>query len=463
MPSRSVFFILVASFVGSIASAEDFRDDRPNIIFLMTDDQRADSLGCMGNAIIRTPHIDALAKQGVTFDQAFTTTAICMTSRACVFTGQYAARHGIWSFSKEFTPQQLSDTYLGKLKQAGYRTGFIGKWGVGHPKQADSILDFNRGFPGQSKYFAEGDPKKKIGKHLTAKLGDQALEFLDDCDSMTPFHLSISFKAPHVQDSGDIYCDPFPADAELMDDYKDVTIPLPITAQSKYHDAMPDFLKNSMNRDRWAVRFRSPARYQQSIKNYYRLISGVDTVVGRIRAKLAEANLADNTIIIFTSDHGFFLGEFGFAGKWTPHEVSIRIPLIVHDPRAEKQHGTRSDAMALLIDVAPTILELAGTQRPDSMQGQSLVSILAGKQPDSWRDSFFYEHWFDARGQIAPSEGVRTTNWKYARYLVAGEKEQGTSRWEELYDLKSDPMETTNLAEKPQFRDKLEAMRGRWT
>ena len=266
---------LLLAFCTTYATA----DDRPNIIYLMTDDQRADSLGCMGNPIIQTPHIDAMANEGVVFDNAFVTTAICMTSRACVLTGQYAARHGVWSFSTPLTDRQLADTYLGVLHAEGYRTGFIGKWGVGHPRTADGVLDFNRGFPGQNRYF-EGDVKQKDGRHLTARLGDDAVEFIAGCSAEQPFHLSISFKAPHCQDSSDVYSDQFPSDRAFAELYESVVIPSPFTAAAEFHDRMPNFLKDSMNRDRWAVRFRSPGRYQQSVKDYYRLITGVDAVVG---------------------------------------------------------------------------------------------------------------------------------------------------------------------------------------
>lgn len=452
--------ILLAFAVLAMACSAAHAADRPNIIYLMTDDQRFDGLGCMGNPIIETPSIDNMAKDGVVFDNAFVTTAICMTSRACVLTGQYAARHGIWDFGIDFTPQQLSQTYIGQLHAAGYRTGFIGKWGVGNPKSADAILDFNRGFPGQSRYF-EGDVKLKQGRHLTAKMGDQALEFLEGCDSSQPFHLSISFKAPHCQDSKDILSDQFPSDRALAGLYQDITIPVPYTAGSEYHDRMPDFLKNSMNRDRWAVRFRSPGRYQQSVKDYYRLISGVDVVVGRIREALAQHGFDKNTVIIFTSDHGFFLGEYGFAGKWTPHDISIRVPLVIYDPTRQSGELRRSE-MALGIDMAPTILDFAGIEAPERMQGVTLKPLVDGGQPKSWRDSFFYEHWFTAGGRIVPSEGVRDQRWKYGRYLVPAKIEQGESRWEELFDLKSDPNETVNLAADPAYADVLEQQRAAW-
>lgn len=459
--SKSMFkrIVLVILISACFLSPREVAAERVNIIYLMTDDQRADTLGCMGNKIIQTPNIDDMAREGVIFDNAFVTTAICMTSRACVLTGQYAARHGIWSFRDNLTEEQLAQTYFGKLKTAGYRTGFIGKWGVGDPKSADGILDFNKGFPGQSKYYE--NLKKKDGRHLTARMGDQALEFLDGCDEKQPFLLSISFKSPHCQDSGEIYSDQFPPDKIYESLYSELTIPRPFTSAERYYLAMPDFLKDSMNRDRWAVRFRSPSRYQQCVKDYYRLITGVDAVVGRIREKLKELGQDKNTVIIYTSDHGFFLGEYGFAGKWTPHEVSIRVPLVIYDPSNEKQ-GTRRSEMTLGIDMAPTICDIAGVEAPERMQGKSLQPIVHGKAPEDWRDAFFYEHWFNANGRITPSEGIRDQRWKYARYLKLDKIEEGESRYEELYDLKTDPHETVNLASDPRYAGVLEEQRAAW-
>ncbi len=456
MNKRRLVLFAVLAWSCSIATAAD----RPNIIYLMTDDQRFDSMGCMGNPIIQTPNLDEMAKEGVVFDNAFVTTAICMTSRACVLTGQYAARHGIWEFGKDLTPTQLSETYIGQLEAAGYRTGFIGKWGVGDPKSADAVIDFNRGFPGQSRYF-EGNVKQKKGRHLTAKMGDQALEFIEGCHPDQPFHLSVSFKAPHCQDSTDILSDQFPSDKAFTSLYQDVTIPMPYTASAEYHDRMPDFIKNSMNRDRWAVRFRSPARYQQSVKDYYRLITGVDAVVGRIREELRANGFDKNTVIIFTSDHGFFLGEYGFAGKWTPHDISIRVPLVVYDPTRESEMLRRTE-MTLGIDMAPTILDYAGIDPPEGMQGVTLKPLIEGNESAKWRDSFFYEHWFTAGGRIVPSEGVRDVRWKYGRYLVPEKIEEGESRWEELFDLRADPNETLNLASDPAYATVLKQQREAW-
>ncbi len=440
--------LIAAQFVPAVAFAADAQ--RPNIIFLLTDDQRADTLGCMGNTIIRTPHIDALAQRGVTFENAFVTTAICMTSRTSILTGQYAARHGNWNFRNSFTPEQLAATYPGLLKSAGYHVGFIGKWGVGDPPR--EAFDYDRTFPGQGNYLLEQDGKQI---HLTRLMGDQALEFLSEAPADRPFSLSISFKAPHVQDSPSVNEQMFRYDPAHESWYQDASIPVPKLAASEYYDRLPDFLKNSENRARWAARFWGPARYQECVKAYYRLITEVDDEVGRIVAELEKRKLADNTIIIFTSDHGFYLGEYGFAGKWYAHDVSIRIPLIIVDPRQPKSRsGARQSEMALNIDMAPTMLAAAGVAVPQRMQGVDLCPVVAGETSDV-RKEFFYEHHF-AHPRIPKSEGVRTERWKYMRFTEA------EPLYEELYDLAADPLEATNLATTPEHAATLAEMRTKW-
>ncbi len=432
---------------GQIHAAES---SRPNIVFLLTDDQRADTLGCMGNKLIRTPNIDRLANCGVTFDNAFVTTAICMTSRASILTGQYAARHGIWDFRTSFTPEQLAATYPALLKAAGYHVGFIGKWGVGDPPR--DAFNYDRMFPGQGNYLVKHDGRQI---HLTRLMGDQAMEFISTAPADRPFALSISFKAPHVQDSVSVNDQPFRYDPAHEPWYEEVTIPQPKLAASQYHDRLPDFLQNSENRARWAARFWGPARYQECVKAYYRLITEVDDEVGRIVNELEKRNVADNTVIIFTSDHGFYLGEYGFAGKWFAHDVSIRVPLIVADPRLPASRaGARLDAPVLNIDLAPTILALAGITAPERMQGSNLMPLVAGNKPP-WRSEFFYEHHF-AHPRIPPSEAVRTPRWKYMRFT------DSQPLYEELYDLAADPLEEFNLAGTPKHADTLAELRGKW-
>jgi len=421
---------------------------QPNIIFLLTDDQRADTMGCAGNPIIQTPNMDALAANGVRFTNAFVTTSICASSRASIFTGQWTRCHGINDFGTHFTPEALAQTYPMLLSQAGYRIGFIGKYGVG-PKRDLPIdkYDYWKGFAGQGRY--ENKDEDGNYKHLTQIMGEQAIDFLQDCSEEQPFCLSVSFKAPHVQDS-----DPrqFIYDRAYENLYSDVIIPTPETIDRRYFDALPEFLRTSEARRRWKIRFPNPEKFQESVKAYYRLITGVDVVIGKIRDQLKQLKLDDNTVIMLIGDNGFYLGEYGLAGKWYPHELSIRVPLVVYDPRApKKRHGLVLDKMALNVDIAPTILELAHLKVPQQMQGRSLVPLLKGRKP-RWRTEFFYEHLFEHK-TIPKSEALRTERFKYLRYVDYD--------YEELYDLENDPTETINLAKDEKYQETLNSLRKR--
>jgi len=425
--------------------------ERPiNVIFLLADDQRWDTLGSYGNPIVQTPELDRLASEGVRFEHAFVTTSICMTSRASFLTGQYARRHRIWDFATPLSAAQLADSYLGRFKAAGYTVGFVGKWGVGDPPRG--FFDYDRAFAGQGDYVVEIEGRTR---HLTSVMGDQALEFLRTAPGDRPFCLSVSFKAAHVQDSYLITDEPFPSDPDLAGLYAGVTIAPPVSALPEFFERLPKALQDSEGRLRWAIRFWGPTRYQDSVKGYYRLVSGIDRVVGRIRATLAERGLTNTTAIVYSGDNGFFLGEYGLAGKWTPHEASIRVPLLVYDPRLPAANrGAVREEMALNIDVAPTLLALAGLEPPPAMQGQSVLPLVRGESPP-WRTSFFYEHLFE-HPRIPRTEGVRTDAWKYIRYV------DEDPAIEELYDLRRDPQELENLAARPEWEPVRERMRASW-
>jgi arylsulfatase A-like enzyme len=434
------------AFLGSAGLALQAQT-RPNILFLLTDDHRWDALGAMGNRLIQTPHLDELAGRGITFENHFVTTAICMTSRASIFTGLHARCHRIHDFATPFTPAQMASTYPSLLRRAGYWTGFIGKYGVGN-RMPEQEFDVWHGFPGQGRYFPDGEP----GPHLTARMGDQALGFFDRAPANRPWCLSVSFKAPHVQDEDPRQFLHSPETAAL---YRNVTIPQPPTAHPRFIAALPEEVQRSEGRRRWAVRFGTPALYQESVKRYYRLITEVDTVVGRLRADLKRRGLDGNTVIAFTGDNGFYLSEHGLAGKWLMHEESIRVPAIVYDPRlGQRAEGMRRREMTLSIDLAPTLLEAAGLTPPVSMNGRSLYALPRGEST-AWRQEWFYEHRFTANGWIPQTEGVRTANWKYTRYPDTA------SRFEELFHLTQDPTEQMNLAGSSAAREQLDRLRAR--
>ena len=421
----------------------------PNIVFLLTDDQRWDALGCMGNALIHTPHLDAMAKDGVVFDNAYVTTSICAPSRATILSGQYVCRHGIDNFSKTFTQETFLDTYPALLRAAGYATGFVGKYGIGAEMPEDEF-DYWRGYAGQGHYEQQDEQGNPV--HLTQVHENQALEFLELYGNRQPFCLSVSFKAPHCQDG-----DPrqFIYDPRYADLYKEVEIPVPENLTDTYHTRFPEFFRNNNEaRNRWEIRFSTPEQYQEMVKSYYRLITGVDRVVGAIREKLAALNLAKDTIIVFTSDNGFFLGDHGLAGKWYGYEPSIRVPLVIYDPRLPQElRGVRRTQMALNLDMAPTLLSYAGVQPPSDMQGKNLLPVLLDDS-HPLREDFFYEHTFEHPG-IPKSEGVVSLRHKYLRYY------EQEPVYEELFDLQQDPFETFNLAGKPEYSSRLEKMRER--
>jgi arylsulfatase A-like enzyme len=427
---------------------------RPNILFILTDDQRWNTLGCMGDTNILTPNIDRLAHDGVLFQSHFVTTSICCCSRASILTGQYVRRHGIGDFDKPFTGAQWAETYPALLRQHGYRTGFIGKFGVGNDAAVNAMsnkFDYWRGVPGQGgKYFIEPDDPSRT--HATTRFGTQALEFLQDAPTNQPFCLSISFTAPHARDDLP-HLEQYTPDDRDKSLYTGISLPEPVTATDAYFEKLPRSVQTSIGRTRWHWRFDTPEKYEISAKNYYRLISGIDREVGRILAELENRGLAGNTVVVFTSDNGYFLGDRELSDKFFMYEESLRDPLIICDPREPAANRGRSeDAMTLNIDFAPTLLALAGVTPPARMQGRSLIPLLEQQHPAGWRTEFFYEHHF-APELIPPSEGVRTEGWSYIRWV--NEKPP----LEELFDLKADPWESHNLAADPKYVAVLEQIR----
>lgn len=438
--------ILALAILGCSEKPEKVKSAPPNIIYLLTDDQRWDALGAIGNTIIQTPHLDELANNGLLFKNAYVTTSICAVSRASMLTGQYESRHGIHDFKTGLSADALEDTYPLVLKGNGYKIGFIGKYGVGeakvHPK---ALFDFWACTEkGQPDYENTDENGNYI--HYTDVVANNIETFINEVDDR-PFCLSVSFKAPHVQDGDERQFIPNPVYA---DHYKDVEIPEPKTADPKYWESFPDFFRTDENigRERWKLRFNTPEKYQRSVKNYYRLLTGVDDVVGALRKQLEEKGLDKNTVIVFMGDNGMFLGEHGLAGKWYPYEESVRVPLIIYDPREGSLKG-RKDQIALNVDIAPTILGFAGIDPPESMQGLDLVAIM--KNNGSTRSSFFYEHSFFGSPKIPVSEGVISTGLKYIKYTEYD--------YEELYDLSNDPLEEINLVSDPKYTNVLENQR----
>jgi len=430
----------------------------PNILFILTDNQRADLLGCAGNDIIQTPHLDRLAAEGVRFENAFATTPICAASRASYLTGLYERRHQ-FTFLTPPLRREFSDiSYPALLKSSGYHTGFIGKFGVARNGPEPSLEDegalsnmFDH-FDNYEHWTDEGyeipQPDGSI-RHLTDITGDNSVAFLEEHAEAhldRPFCLSISFNAPHAQDGDPRHYIWSPPEDDL---YVDADIPAPANDNPDFFDALPPFIRESESRVRWHTRFDTPENHARHIKGLYRMVSGIDRNVGRLLETLDRLGLADDTIIIYTSDHGMYYGDRGLSDCWQMNDPCLRIPMIVHDHRIERARVC-SD-LALNIDIAPTILDLCGLDIPDGTQGQSLVPLLTGQKTE-WRTSFLCEHLFN-RSDIPKSEGVRTTRWKYIRYF-----EQSPAH-EELYDLSTDPNESINLAGVTEYAEQLDQLR----
>ena len=424
---------------------------RPNILFLLVDDQRNDTLGCAGHPIIKTPVIDSLAADGVRFSNAFVTTSICAASRASILTGLYERTHGYTFGKPPLRAAHMSKSYPTLMREAGYRTGFIGKYGVKtQGKPESNMFDFFKPHGGHP-YFKQ-QPDGSL-RHETEVAGDRAIEFLKGNPEGQPFCLSISFNAAHAADWDHENHFPWPKAVDGL--YDDVEIPAPRLSDPAIFKNHPEFLKTSMNRKRYFWRWDTPEKYQKNMKAYFRMLSGIDRVIGRIRTELERRRLADNTVIIYMGDNGYYMGDRGFAGKWTHYEQSLRVPLIVYDPSLpEVKRGAVKDEMALNIDVPATMLNLAGIEIPTHYQGRSLAPLLQGKSAPDWREAFFCEHLM--QNEIIPKwEGVRGQRYVYARYF------EQKPVFEFLHDLKTDPDQLVNLASNPDHEDILAQMRKR--
>lgn len=425
---------------------------RPNILFMFTDDQPQNCLGIMGNEHIQTPHLDELARRGTLFSNAFVTTAICCSNRACILTGQHMYRHGIKDFKMPLSAEAFDQTYPALLRKAGYRTGYLGKYAVGNPSTNNRELslpadrfDHWYGFPQSINFRQQVDGQTR---YLTTVMTEQAIEFLRATTPDQPFCLTIAFKEPHGPFN---YFDP-----DVPDVYENVQLPSSPTFTLSDFQSQPEFIRKSLNGDASLVRLRDEEQHQQGLRTFYRTVSRADQAVGEILDALQQLGLDDNTVVIFSSDHGSLLGDHGLFGKWLMYENSIRVPLIIYDPRIDPSRATgRREQMALSIDLAPTMLALAGIEAPAAMQGKNLMPIVQ-QQPTQWRRSFYYQHVYNTnppRSPIVKTEGIRTDRWKYIRYP------ETEPVFEQLFDLEADPLERTNLVSKAEYASQLADLR----
>lgn len=430
--------------VASTANAAE----RPNILFFFIDDQRNDTLGCAGHPIVKTPNVDGLARDGVRFENAFVTTPICWISRATVLTGMLSRSHGSAEQIDLVNPAAASTIYPKLLQEAGYRNGFFGKWHAKMPAGFNQAQYFDV-YEGISRnpYFKK-QPDGSL-RHETELIGDRAVDFLESQPTDKPFCLNLWFNAAHAED-GDkrpgIGHFPWPQSVDGM--YEEVEIPAPRLGDAAIYESQPEFLKESLNRERYYWRWDTPDKYTTNMRAYFRMLSGIDKTIGRVLETLRARGLADNTLIVYSADNGYYMGDRGFAGKWSHYEQSIRVPMIIVDPRVpEKDRGRVETRMALNMDLPATFLELAGLTAPEQYQGRSLLSLVHNESLEQgpWRKDFLAEHLLEMGTKIPKWEGVRDQRYVYARYFE--------NDYEFLHDLQTDPDQLKNLIDDPDYQD----------
>lgn len=460
---RFLFILIILLSISDLVFAERHKgpasSERPNIIFILTDDQRWDALGYSGNDIIQTPEMDKLAQSGTYFRNAIVTTPICSASRTSIFTGLHERTHKYTFQTGNVRREYMKKAYPELLRQAGYYNGFYGKFGVNYTHREAmfdevEIYDRNNSYKDYRGYYYKMLDSDTV--HLTRYTGQKALDFIESVPSDKPFSLSLSFSAPHAHDGAPLQ---YFWQEEPDKLYQNMEMPMAAISDDKYFEALPKPVQEGFNRVRWFWKNDTPEKYQRSTKGYYRMIYGIDLEIAKIRNKLAEKGLDKNTIIILMGDNGFFLGERQISGKWLMYDNSIRVPLIVYDPRVNKHRDI--DEMGLNIDLPATILDFAGIDIPDTYQGRSLAPLVKGHEKTLNRDTILVEHLWEFE-HIPPSEGVRTNQWKYMRYI-------NDKSSEELYNLKNDPIEVKNLVSNlkhkkvlNEFRDKMDDLGRRY-
>jgi arylsulfatase A-like enzyme len=452
--SNTLFLLYLLTFKQAEAMV-----DKPNIIFLLTDDQASWSVG-YNNPEFLTPEIDKLAQQGVRFTRHYNTSAICMASRANIMTGKHEYKTGTNFMHGNMSREIFANSYPILLRKAGYYTGFVGKFGFetppnksqGLPKAYQNLpvdlfdvwyggkkqTSFNTSKNHYIKKFADKYP------HATSANGAAAIEFIEQAQQKKqPFMLSVSFKAPHAP------VDPDPQFDKLFANRK-YSRPENYWRSNGQHLALQAKLgRQYLTKDGFGF---APATYNRRMAQYNQQIYGVDVVIGQIRASLAQLDLTDNTVIIFSSDNGYFNGNHGFSRKVLPYEESVSSPMIVLDPRKPEAHYNKVNQLTANIDIAPTILALAGVPKPSALDGKDIMMLS--------KDNALVNHQYLPLINVwgsAPAQGlaVVTTKWKYI-YWFYGDGVQPT---EELFDLVNDAGEMLNLAKVVSHQPTLEQMR----
>lgn len=465
MKKPILFAVAMVAFGASAAQ-------RPNILFMLSDDHAVQSIGCFGTIFDKydpTPNLDKLASEGVAFANAFVNNSICAPSRAAILTGKYSHNNGVRAW-EEFDGSQ--QTFPKLLKEAGYHTVLIGKW---HLKSDPTGFDEWTILPGQGDYY---DPKFLDEKHdrknpiekegyVSEIITRMAEEAIRNRDKNKPLAIFVHHKSVHI---------PFWWDEREDEWLEGKTLPEPETLRDEWtgrpaiaaaHNKVPniEMLHKSFDKNRikkkgktrhidpaekkMTVQERNVHRYQYYMLSYLRTAKSIDRSMGELLQILEEEKMTGNTVVVYMSDQGFYLGEHGMSDKRWAYEESMRTPLIIKHPAGKK--GLKVEEFAMNVDLAPTLLSLAGIDVPNDMQGRSLVPFLTGQPPGDWRDHVYYRY-YDSKGYNIPQhQSVRTDSHK----LIYFPKDE---RYE-LFDLKADPVEMNNLAENPEQRETLQKMR----
>ncbi|MBD3413837.1 MAG: sulfatase-like hydrolase/transferase [Candidatus Aminicenantes bacterium] len=472
----------MASFAAARCSRQSqniITDQKPNILFIMTDDHASHALSCYGSQINKTPHIDRIASGGIRFNNCFCTNSICAPSRATILTGKYSHLNGVRDNRLEFDSAQM--TFPKLLRESGFQTAMIGKW---HLKSAPSGFDYWNVLPGQGHYYnpdlIEMGQKKRASGYVTDILTDIALDYLENKRNKDqPFLLMLHHKAPHrnwqpaLRHLNKYDQTKFPEPETLFDEYasrsraaqqQEMTLkdhmhlqydlkmgppPERMTEQQKaawekaYGPKRDAFQKNNpqgKERVRW--------KYQRYMQDYLGCISSVDENVGRVLDFLDQKGLADNTLVVYTSDQGFYLGDHGWFDKRFMYEESLRMPLLMMLP-GQIQANTTDDHLVTNLDFAPTFLELSDVIIPEEMQGISLASLIKSEPVHKWRDAIYYHYYeYPAVHMVKRHYGIRTQRYKLIHFYY------DIDAWE-LYDLKKDPHELHNVIQDPSYSDIL--------
>ncbi len=440
----------------------------PNIVYIMSDDHAAHAMSCYGSRINRTPNLDRIAAGGMRFDHCFCTNSICTPSRAAILSGTYNHVNGVTTLSTPMDNQLL--TFPKLLQQAGYQTAIFGKWHLGiGPDHCPTGFDEWTVLPGQGLYHnpefifrgPHGGTHRTVMGYVTDLITDMSLDWLERRDRNRPFCMLVHHKAPHREWEPDekhahLYLnEELPEPDTLYDDYAN-RASAAAAAEMRVGVHMTDRdMKCTINRTLSEHELRKWA-YQRYIKDYLRVIASVDDNVGRILDYLDAEDLAENTVVVYTSDQGFFLGDHGWFDKRFMYEESLRMPFLLRYPREVQPETVNSD-MVLNLDFGPLFLDLAGLSIPDSFQGRSFRSLLHGKTPSTWRQRMYYRYWMHAGyHNVYAHYGLRTTRHKLIYYYADACGQPGAvddphePEWE-LFDLEKDPYELQNVYSDPAY------------